>query len=221
MARFKRVGSSPAVLVAVLASVAAVGGTALAGSEPPATASKSAKKIAKQAKKKAKKANKAAKAAQGSADSAQGAADSAQSTADGIGADLAGVKVRPISYRRTDPDATETTILDLNGYQLIASCAGGDLAVSAKTSVENSYYSSAGLRTGSTGGATNEAQDTQLSPGEDPDLLPDFTTQVNMHTEFAAPSGAAVTVKWTAADRGPTSSTEPDCGVTGHAFGTG
>ena len=60
----------------MLAIVAAVGGTALADSEPTATSAKSAKKIAKSAKKKAKKANKNAKAAQGAADSAQGTANS-------------------------------------------------------------------------------------------------------------------------------------------------
>ena len=84
MSRIKRGRPSPAILVAVMALVAALAGTALAGSGPSATTAASLKKVEKtanKAKKKAKKANKAAKAAQGDADSAQGTANSAQGTA--------------------------------------------------------------------------------------------------------------------------------------------
>ena len=84
MSRTKRGRPSSAILVAVMALVAALAGTALAGSGPSATTAASLKKVEKtanKAKKKAKKANKKAKAAQSSADSAQSSADSAQSTA--------------------------------------------------------------------------------------------------------------------------------------------
>ena len=85
MSRIKRGRPSPAILVAVIALVAALAGTALAGSGPSATTAASLKKVEKtadKAKKKAKKANKKAKAAQGDADAAQSSADAAQTSAD-------------------------------------------------------------------------------------------------------------------------------------------
>jgi hypothetical protein len=78
MTRFKR--ARPALVVAVVTLVAAVAGTALAGSGPDANTAGAAK-TAKKALKKAKKANKKAKNAQTAADSAQTAADSAQTAA--------------------------------------------------------------------------------------------------------------------------------------------
>ena len=85
MSRIKRGRPSPAILVAVMALVAALAGTALAGSGPSANMAGNLDKAlttAKKAKKKAKKADKNAKAAQGSADAAQGSADAAQGSAD-------------------------------------------------------------------------------------------------------------------------------------------
>jgi len=80
---------SPAILIAILALVAAVAGTAVAESGPNANTSASAKKTAKKALKKAKKAktkaaeaNQTAKGAQASADDAQASADDAQASAD-------------------------------------------------------------------------------------------------------------------------------------------
>ena len=58
MARLKRVGSSPAIVVAVLALVAGIGGTALAGSGPTANTAGKALKKAKRALKIAKAADK-------------------------------------------------------------------------------------------------------------------------------------------------------------------
>jgi hypothetical protein len=68
---------SPAILIATLALVAAVAGTAVAESGLNANTSASAKKTAKKALKKAKKANQTAKGAQASADDAQASADDA------------------------------------------------------------------------------------------------------------------------------------------------
>jgi hypothetical protein len=68
---------SPAILIAILALVAAVAGTAVAESGLNANTSASAKKTAKKALKKAKKANQTAKGAQASADDAQASADDA------------------------------------------------------------------------------------------------------------------------------------------------
>jgi len=67
-----------ATLLAGLALIAALAGTALAGSGPEVTSSASAKKTAKKALKLAKKANEKAKRAQGAADSAGSAASSNQ-----------------------------------------------------------------------------------------------------------------------------------------------
>ena len=92
MSRIKRGRPSPAILVAVIALVAALAGTALAGSGPSATTAASLKKVEKtanKAKKKAKKANNKAKAAQSAADAAQSSADAAQGTADANGTKLA------------------------------------------------------------------------------------------------------------------------------------
>ncbi len=70
MSHTRRRKPSPAMLVAVLALIAAVAGTAVAESGPNANTSASAKKTAKKALKKAKKANKAAKGAQATAEDA-------------------------------------------------------------------------------------------------------------------------------------------------------
>ena len=75
------------MLVAVLALVAAVAGTAVAESGPNANTSASAKKTAKKALKKAKKANKTAKGAQSAAEGAQSAAEGATPLAAVVAAD--------------------------------------------------------------------------------------------------------------------------------------
>lgn len=87
MSEIRRRRPSPAVVIAVLALVAAVAGTAVAESGPNAntSAGKTAKKALKKAKKaneKAKKAKESANRAQSSADDARSAADNAQSSAD-------------------------------------------------------------------------------------------------------------------------------------------
>lgn len=77
MSQIRHKMPSPAILIAILALVAAVAGTAVAESGPNANTSASAKKTAKKALKKAKKANQTAKGAQASADDAQASADDA------------------------------------------------------------------------------------------------------------------------------------------------
>ena len=61
MTQIRRARRSPAIAIAVLALIAALAGTAIAGSGPEANTSASAKKTAKKALKKAKKAKKQAK----------------------------------------------------------------------------------------------------------------------------------------------------------------
>jgi len=82
----------------VLAVVATLAGTALAGSGSEATNAASAKKTAKKALKKAKKANKKAKKAQSAADSAQGTADAAKGTADAASSALNGKTISTGSF---------------------------------------------------------------------------------------------------------------------------
>ena len=106
MSRIKRGRPSPAILVAVIALVAALAGTALAGSGPSATTAVNLKKVEKtanKAKKKAKKANKAAKAAQSDADSAQSSANSAQSTANTAARNISYHPETTVSDSSTDP----------------------------------------------------------------------------------------------------------------------
>ncbi len=149
MSRIKRGRPSPAILVAVMALVAALAGTALAGSGPSATSAASLKKVEKtanKAKKKAKKANKAAKAAQGSADAAQGSADAAQGSADAAqGAADAAQGTANTANGKANANATElgTTarnveISDLGAssdvtgtgdHQAFANCPAGKVAI--------------------------------------------------------------------------------------------
>lgn len=164
MKRIKHVGGGPALVVAVVALIAAVAGTALADREPTATGAKSAKKLAKQAKKKAKKANRKAKAAQSSATAALGAANAAQAAADSASgaaslaqgvansaqgtadaaqdsADTALARSVKMSYRANE-NTPQRVILNVGGLVIRGSCvAGPDVSITASTTADDSHIS--------------------------------------------------------------------------------
>ena len=222
MTWIKRVRPSPAIVIAVIALGAALAGTALAGSGPTADTSKSAKGLAKQALDKANKARKKSNKAKKKAKAAQEAANSAQGDADAALSGLGGVTVRSIRYVRTAADASETTILNLKGLQLVATCtADGGPVVSARTTASNSYIQNNAFDNDSDNSTHNQVANTDFDP-TDPDvnLLLDETSNINAHTEYATPGGAQVTVNWTALSSSG-GFPNPHCGITGHAVGSG
>jgi len=227
MSRIKRGG--PALFVAVLALVAAVAGTSLAGSEPDATSAVGAKKLAKKAskkakkaKKKAKQANKKAKAAQGSADGAIANAASAQGDADAALSQLGDVSARSIRYVRTAPDATETTILDLKGLKLVAKCDTGDLDVEARSSVDDTIFETYAVDNGGSPALVNSHDRVGLdaAPLEWEELIDGQDDGVSGHSEWIAPNGVQVSIFW-AATEGSGGFEDPECVFTGHALGSG
>lgn len=123
MTRFKR--ARPALVVAVVTLVAAVAGTALAGSGPDANTAGAAK-TAKKALKKAKKANKKAKNAQTAADSAQTAANSAQDSANSAQATADNSLQNPV--RRVVAISPSTDGADQT-RDVTASCPAGEKAI--------------------------------------------------------------------------------------------
>lgn len=114
MDRITRAMPSPALVVAALALIAALAGTALAGSGPSASTSGKADKALKRA----KKANKKASAAQSAANQALGQQDT-------------------FAYATNDT-ATITTLFEGGGLRIEASCPAGIPTVEARSLVDNS-----------------------------------------------------------------------------------
>jgi hypothetical protein len=131
MDRITRAMPSPALAVAILVLVAALGGTAV-GQGPEANTSASAKKTAKKALKKARKANKNANAAQSSADAAQSTANAAQASAnEALG------QQGTFAYQ-TNSTTTTTTLFEGGGLRVEASCPLGVPSINARSLVNNS-----------------------------------------------------------------------------------
>ena len=164
MSRIKRGRPSPAILVAVIALVAALGGTALAGPGPTAnTAGK-----ADTALKKAKKAIKKAKAAQSDADSAQASADSAQSTAN-------------TANGKADANATElaTSVIDVERVTFTKTGTGSLLAFADCPAGKTAIGSTARIRNDDT---IKEYVLTNVSLAADPESQRGFAESTDLAT---------------------------------------
>lgn len=135
MDRITRAMPSPALVVAALVLVAALAGTALAGSGPGANTSGKADKALKLA----TKANKKANAAQSAANQAQSTANSAQSTANSAqgSANQALGQQGTFAYQ-TNATATTTTLFEGGGLRIEASCPAGVPTIDARSLVDNS-----------------------------------------------------------------------------------
>lgn len=224
-------------LTAVL--VLAVAMPALGGPNPVATISAGAKNIAKRALKKSRKAQKkansaqtsadaaettaaqaqgAANQAQGTASAAQGAADAAQSAANQANSALGGAQLARVRYVRANPDPSETTILNLKGLRLVATCGVDDPDVFARTTVANSFLTSTSVDAFSST-IENVAANVDFDPGESTNLLETDKDSVTGHTEYFAPNGGQVSVNWTVREDDPP--VTPECTFTGHAIGSG
>ncbi|MGI9556447.1 MAG: hypothetical protein ACR2N5_00750 [Solirubrobacterales bacterium] len=220
MARLKRVGSSPAVLVAVAALVAAVAGTAVADQ---ATTAKKKDRLTKQEKKRVKKLadKRIAKAEPTLNVNSAKSADTA-STADSATSATSANGVTPHSIAYTSSaTATETTILDARGLQIVAACPGGDLTLVARSTVENAEIFYLGHETNSGTPPDSKAVDLEdLDPGEDESLLnvaspnagdkdDEIIELIYQHID----GGARVTAQFT-----PDGPDDVTCGVQGHAL---
>ena len=132
----KRGKPSPAMLVAIVALVAALAGTAIGGVAITALnkqEKRQVKRIAKkQAKTQGKKSNQKAKAAQASADAAQSSADTA-----GSSANQALSQQETFSYA-ADATATTTTLFEGGGLRIEGRCPGADVEVDARSLADNS-----------------------------------------------------------------------------------
>ena len=176
MSRIKRGRPSPAILVAVIALVAALGGTALAGPGPTAnTAGK-----ADTALKKAKKAIKKATAAQSDADSAQASADSAQSTANTANG-KADANATELATSLRNFERVTFTKTDVTGSQTaFAQCPTGKTAIGSTARIRNDDTIKEYVLTNVSLAADPESQrgfaeSTDLATGEDDEYDLDVT----------------------------------------------
>ena len=134
--RIKRGKPSPAMLVAIVALVAALAGTAIGGVAITALNKQEKRQVKRIAKKEAKtqgkKSNQKAKAAQASADAAQSSADTA-----GSSANQALSRQETFSYA-ADATATTTTLFEGGGLRIEGRCPGADVEVDARSLADNS-----------------------------------------------------------------------------------
>lgn len=154
MRRVRHSPPSPAFVVAVLALVAAVAGTAVAGTDVHSAVSK------KQTKKIAKK--QIDKLAPGLSVAHADTADSATraGSADAVG----GNRVARINLRAASV-AAGTPFLQLSGFRLEATCAAADETVIADTTVAGGELSA--ISTDASTGAITRANDDTFNPGDD------------------------------------------------------
>src|SRR5215211_2319231 len=232
MRSMTRARPSPALLVAVAALIAALAGTAVA---EVATTARLDKKEKKQVRKIARKQiNKLASglsvANADNATNAQNAvnAQNAESADNATTANNAnavdGVSAAGIRYRQNAVN-NPTQILNLGGLQLVANCDGGDLSLTADTSVDNSQFISASMDAAESdvdNGIADEDFDTADAVL---DLLVQDDEQQLLTVEYTRPATGAI------AQSSATSVTlhvdntaeadAPDCVVTGHALQNG
>lgn len=131
-------------------------------------------------------------------------------------AKVGGLSVRKIRFQ-VEPVVGVTTILNLNGLILKASCpSSGGLTLTA--SGPGTAGSTAHLQSYTTSGTTtqNSVFDSSLLTTDNVNLLVTDNDLERGHTEFEGPGGATVSAVWATESF---SQTGPDCIVTGHAIG--
>jgi hypothetical protein len=154
----------------------------------------------------------------GSADSATNATNATNAgNADKVG----GLTVKKIFFKEPSGTNTPTTILDLGGLQLVATCDGGgpDVTLIAKTTVDNADIHASPLGNAfdysfdhtDTGGdtvhdyqgGTDEQEDDNFDIGQTLDVADDFATgtdSMNGIINYATPAGTVVSVSYMAED---------------------
>jgi hypothetical protein len=180
---------SPALIVAAIALVVAMAGTAIA-QDPMAKLTKSkVKSIAKKQADKRLKANVAGSHVN-TADTA-GTADSAASA--GNAAEVNGNKIVQIDFRPTSATGNET-ILNLDGLQMKSACNGTNDTITAETTVANSEIYFHTVRSGLT---TTTGDDNDFNPGETLNLHPGQTSRELVgQVRYVSGTGDSVVVQW-------------------------
>jgi hypothetical protein len=207
-----RTRPSAAMILACVALSFALAGSAIAGTDAltRAVSKSKVKKIAK------KQANKAIDAAEpGLNVNSANTADNATNATNADNADTVdGVSAAGIDYR-SGASAAETTILDLGGLRMVASCPAGELTLLARTTIDDSVLRGFGKNVFNTPGVENDVRSTGFSVGDDEDLVFDDNDDHVQFLEFSGgpgTSGSNVSVQYTV--QNDTNS----CAVTGHAL---
>jgi hypothetical protein len=168
---------------------------AFGGSSTESSDKIGSKALAKRALKKANKANLKAKQAQKA---------------------LGGMTLHRVNYVREAADPAEETLVAKRGLRVVASCAAGDLAMSASTRVDDAMLQSAALDTVTANATENLVSEDDVDSGTDLDLLNSDDNNVNGVTQYLNPNGGVVTFHWTANDS-TTVFPDPECALTGYA----
>ncbi len=114
---------------------------------------------------------------------------------------------------RSATSGVETTFVNLGGLQLVGTCAAGDLAVIARTTVTNSTIGGAAFNTVTADTIANEFNDSSFDVGDNVNVLPNDDDAVNGQVEFQSTTGQSVSVNYRAEDDGPSA----ECEFTGTA----
>jgi hypothetical protein len=178
------------VVLALAVAIPAFGGSSTESSNKIGS-----KALAKRALKKANKANLKAKQAQKA---------------------LGGMTLHRVDYVREAADPAEETLVAKRGLRVVASCAAGDLAMSASTRVDDAVLQSSAVDNISDNQTEDLVDEDDLDTGVDVDLLPDDDDEVNGTTQYFNPNGGVVTFHWTVIDS-TTVFPNPECAVTGYA----
>jgi len=210
---------SPAIVIAALALVAAVAGTAFAGPEASTSAinKKKVKKIAtKQINKLAPDLSVASAQTANSAESAN-TANTAATANTALNANAVGnVKVRRVSFR-ANTGTGPTQILNVGGLRLTASCTGS-FAVVARTTANGSSLMSYSDDAAAATSMDNSFSELPFDVGETRNLVFEDPADQVGHTRFDTPGGSTLTLQWMATDR---AASPFDCFFTGHAMQSG
>ncbi len=249
MQRLRHSRPSPGVVVAILALVAALAGTAVA--QEATTSALTKKKVKKIVDKRINKlapglsvanADNATNAQNAeNAENAQNAenatnAQNATNAEDAAHADNAttannanavdGVSAAGIRYRRNSEN-NATQILNLGGLQLVANCNGGVLSLTADTSANNSQLLSSSMDAANENVENGVADEDYDTAEPVVNLFPDDNHNELLHIEYTRPAGAnpllspsSATSVTLQADN-TAAADAPDCVVTGHALQNG
>lgn len=130
---------------------------------------------------------------------------------------VAGVTARRVLYAPAAATSASTTILDVGGLSLTATCAGGTVALTARSGVADAMVEATSTDTLGTPD-TEVARDPDLDPGEGLAIPINGTPLIRV--AYLAPGGATVTLEL-AVDDGGTALGGAACVVGGTALAAG
>lgn len=186
---------SPAAIVAVLALVAALAGTAVAGPDA-STSAVNGKKVKRIAKRQAvKQINKLAPGLSVASAKTAGAADSAKTASNATTAgSVDGLSAARIDYRIPSGPSAERTILDIGGLILRAQCDGsGNIDVEADTRVAGAVITVAVSKAAN---ISRTFHDDDFNPGDDNEILEEaftFNFDIQGTLTYSTAAGSHVT----------------------------